>query len=147
MGKGLILVSVFFYSTAVLGCPNGWTVNKNSCYHVSRDKASWVEAIRMCELHGGVLADISSSEEQAFIESMVQRQNGHTYWLGGSDWTTEGAWVWETTGKAISYTNWHHGQPDNSHNIEHCLYLDTQSHYRWFDRDCHDALHYICENP
>ena len=30
----------------------------------------------MCELHGGVLADISSSEEQAFIESLVQRQNG-----------------------------------------------------------------------
>lgn len=69
------------------------------------------------------------------------------YWLGGSDWTTEGAWVWEPYGQSINYTNWLHGQPDNSHNAEHCLMVDRHFHFKWLDSDCHTALHYICEDP
>lgn len=77
------------------------------------------------------------------ISFRVARQ----YWLGGSDWTTEGAWVWEPYGQSINYTNWLHGQPDNSHNADHCLMLDRHFHFKWLDSDCHVALHYICEDP
>ncbi|XP_034323728.2 perlucin isoform X1 [Magallana gigas] len=144
MEKGLVVV---LFSTIAAGCRNGWTVNKNSCYHVSRDTASWVEATRMCELHGGYLVRVESAEEQSFVQNLIQGLHARQYWLGGSDWTTEGAWVWEPYGQSINYTNWLHGQPDNSHNAEHCLMVDRHFHFKWLDSDCHTALHYICEDP
>ncbi|XP_052701956.1 perlucin-like [Crassostrea angulata] len=141
-GLGLILLA-----SLAAGCRNGWTVNKNSCYHVSRDTASWVEATRMCEIHGSYLVWVESAEEQTFVQNLLQgHHHEHNYWLGGSDWTSEGTWLWEPYGKAINYTNWLHGQPDNSHNAEHCLLLDRHSHYKWKDNDCHEAFHYICED-
>ncbi|XP_078314553.1 perlucin-like [Crassostrea virginica] len=141
-----IFVLVLF-TTIAAGCQNGWTINKNSCYHVSRDAESWVEAMRMCEIHGGYLARVESAEEQTFIENLLQGLHGRMYWLGGSDWSKEGSWVWEPYGSAINYTNWHHGQPDNTHNAEHCLLLDRHSRFQWMDYNCHEPLHYICEDP
>ncbi|XP_048733100.1 perlucin-like isoform X2 [Ostrea edulis] len=146
MGKGGILLLAFVHTAVALTCPNGWTVNQNSCYHVSRDRESWVEATRMCELHGGYLAHIETAEEQTFMKQLLQRVNDHQYWLGGSDWTIEGKWIWEPRGVAFNFTSWSHGEPDNRHNEQHCLLLDTHSHNQWFDHDCNDARHYICEN-
>jgi hypothetical protein len=71
---------------------------------------------------------------------------GHQFWLGGSDWATEGKWIWEPKGEAFNFTNWLRGQPNNGDNNQHCLMLNTQDNYHWRDHDCHDALHYICEN-
>ncbi|KAJ8309065.1 hypothetical protein KUTeg_013939 [Tegillarca granosa] len=71
-----------------------------------------------------------------------------TVWIGGSDWSVENTWVWEPTGKNISYTNWYPGQPNNSDGNENCLVLTAvyKGQYgKWFDAHCDDLLYYICE--
>ena len=70
---------------------------------------------------------------------------GHEFWLSGSDWNTEGEWVWEPEGTQVNYTNWIKGQPDNYYHKEHCLSMDRNHHGQWNDKDCHTTLHYLCE--
>lgn len=66
-------------------------------------------------------------------------------WLGGSDWTVEGVWVWEPEGVLFQYSNFADHQPNNW-NGENCLRKEHSSHqYRWNDKDCDHPSSYICE--
>jgi len=74
----------------------------------------------------GYLATITFQGEQDFLAG---RQSGQ-YWLGASDVDVEGEWRWKTgpeagqliwqgdgaTGRALAYTNWVAGQPDDYKN-------------------------------
>ncbi|KAK3093909.1 hypothetical protein FSP39_021683 [Pinctada imbricata] len=100
----------------------------------------------MCEIHGGSLAHIVTSEEQLFVDGLIANfKLAHNFWLGGSDWGKESEWVWEPEGVSLNYTNWYRGRPDNGGHNEHCLLLERHYHGSWDDRDCHAAYHYICE--
>ncbi len=93
---------------------------------------TWNEAKDYCEIRGGHLVTITSSEEQQFIESILQDTGKNSYWLGATDEETEGLWQW-ITGEEWDYVYWDvgEGQPDNYNSDEH--YLQIQSNYRWND--------------
>lgn len=69
-------------------------------------------------------------------------------WLGGTDWTVEGTFVWEPYGDKMNYTNFAPGEPNNLNN-ENCLLIDGPDHkhhqYLWDDRDCDKSESYICK--
>ena len=44
-------------------------------------------------------------------------------WLGATDITTEGTFVWENSGKPLAYTNWSNGEPNDLSHIENCLHM------------------------
>ncbi|XP_060082004.1 perlucin-like protein [Ylistrum balloti] len=142
------LVLLFLTLGQVLAnCPNGWTAHGESCYHVSRDVASWVEALKMCEVHGSYLVRVETAFEDNFLASMIRslQNHVHTYWMGGSDWTTEGEWTWEPQGAPFVYTNWYRHQPDNHAGQDNCLAMEGSSFYKWTDENCQDKYRYICE--
>ncbi|XP_033733913.1 perlucin-like [Pecten maximus] len=142
---GLLILTL---GQALASCPHGWTPNAESCYHVSRDDATWAEAQKMCESHhGSHLARIETEPEEKFIESMLRDyHHEHEYWLGASDWTVEGEWMWEPEGTAsFMYTNWKPGQPDNHGGDDNCLLIEGRSLFYWKDEDCHDRNLYVCE--
>ena len=96
-----------------------WEGNGHS-YEVFNTNMSWTEARRFAEQRGGYLVTITSSDEQAFIESLLSR-NGtvFAYWLGGFR-GNDGNFRW-VTGEQFVYTNWAPGEPNNSAGIENYI--------------------------
>ncbi|XP_061174352.1 perlucin-like [Saccostrea echinata] len=105
----------------------------------------------MCQIHGSSLATVLSQEEQNFIVGLMKQSHSNVVWLGGTDWTLEGTFVWEPYGDKMSYTHFGHGEPNNGNGRGHenCLLIDGSSHkgyaYVWDDRDCDDSHYYICK--
>ena len=55
------------------GCPNDWTLFRESCYYFNRNKkhGSFLDAKAECEDLGGYLVEIESKEEDDFIIDTV----------------------------------------------------------------------------
>ena len=70
------------------------------------------------------------------------------FWLGATDWSNEGDWVWESNNKLplTNFAVWGKGQPNNRNNSEHCLAAVLYFNYIWGDEYC-DGLNiqYVCE--
>ncbi|XP_048733082.2 perlucin-like protein [Ostrea edulis] len=135
--------TIFFFSI-VSACLPGWHPFNNSCYHVSIEDESWMDGMKMCEIHGGYLVHIETAEEDNFITQQMQAYALHDIWVGGSDWTNEGTWVWEPEGKTFQYFNFAPHKPNNAHG-QNCLSKAMSHNYQWDDEDCDDYMEYICE--
>ncbi|XP_062620924.1 perlucin-like [Saccostrea cucullata] len=137
----------FIYITCLIslgfGCPGGWIPHGDSCYHTSNEDESWMDAMKMCEFHGGHLAHIMDRDTNAFIVSLLQKSHSSSFWIGGSDWTIEGTWVWEPIGLKFNFTNFAHGRPNNM-NGENCLSIRLANR-QWDDDDCDEHRPYVCE--
>ena len=58
-------------------------------------------------------------------------------WIGYTDKTTEGAWLWVDTGRDEPrnlYKNWKTGEPDNNGGNSDCAYMDADG--AWNDESC-----------
>ncbi|XP_048733096.1 perlucin-like protein [Ostrea edulis] len=143
----VIAFSLLFLSFFNTGwcCPDGWTAYRVSCYHISRDSQNWFNALKMCEIHDSYLVHIDNVDENVFITHLLQTSNTNNTWLGATDWTVEGTWLWEPHGHKMDYTNFAPGQPNNYH-TQNCLLMDAAHHYQWNDLGCLTSTrHYICE--
>ena len=100
----------------------------------------WEDANAFCETYGGHLATVTDADEQNFMQSMVENFGG-TCWLGGSDYDSEGTWVW-STGEEWNYTNWASGEPNNSGNQD---YLAMFTSGKWDDNYNSTELPFLCE--
>ncbi|XP_048733097.2 perlucin-like protein [Ostrea edulis] len=150
----MILSSLFLCAVHVYvvcsdwSCPVGWNKYSLSCYHFSQEHTSWFDAMKMCQIHGGHLVHVEEAAEDRFIVSLMDKNNCSIVWLGASDWTIEGIWVWEPHGDRLNYTHFDVGRPNNL-GTENCLLIDGSSHshhsYKWDDRGCEKQYCYVCE--
>lgn len=85
---------------------------RNGSYYTLVDGPTWNSAEANSVNLGGNLATINSRDENDTIQAYLASINERA-WIGLSDRETEGEWVW-SSGAAITFTNWHAGQPDNS---------------------------------
>ena len=71
---------------------------------------------------------------------------GERWWLGASDISVEGEWVWEVDQSPLSYTNWFEGEPNNDREQD-CMEFKYQGGSPgWDDLDCaSNEPHYICK--
>lgn len=72
---------------------------------------TWPEAKAYCESLGGHLATITSAEEQAYIESLMEAGGKKQYWIGMQYIDRDYRWI---TGEPVVYTNWDWRMPDGS---------------------------------
>jgi len=115
-------------------------------------KRRWVDAKSLCQLDGGELASIRNAREWQFVKGILT-SSGVTsgVWLGGSDSTTEGTWVW-TDYSPVTYSDWQSspGQP-NGGTRENCLYAynpyNSGYNWQWFDGICTDTDYAMCKIP
>ncbi len=105
----------------------------------------------------GYLTAITSAEENTFIKNKIPSNIG-AVWLGGSDATTEGSWLWtggtesgtkfydKGTNVSTGYTNWYPGEPNNDGG-EDCLlmYKASRTAGTWGDGANTTGLSYIVE--
>lgn len=87
---------------------------QGNTYRRFDDPMSWKAAKEYCEQLGGHLATITTAEEQNIIAQLISKGNKSSYWLGATDESVDGEWLW-ITGEEFTYSNWGHGQPDNSY--------------------------------
>ncbi len=69
---------------------------------------------------GGHLVTIGSDQENAFVTAL---KTGPT-WLGLTDESSEGTWVW-ITGEPLSYTAWLGGEPNNANGGENHAIMES----------------------
>ena len=105
---------------------------------------------QFCTEKGGWLAEIFSSEKQTSITNEALLQNGRHYWIGLTDSSVEGHFIWQHSSKPLSWSNWSSGEPNNERGDEDCVVLDGWNGH-WNDSTCsktHDwgkDLHALCE--
>ena len=65
-------------------------------------------------------------------------------WLGATDITTEGKFIWES-GRPFTYHNWSQPGPDNSEGIENCAVMYC-NYGQWNDLNCvNNHVNTLCE--
>ncbi|KAG8305256.1 hypothetical protein J6590_073749 [Homalodisca vitripennis] len=105
---------------------------------------TWTTAIERCRSMDMYFASITSPSELEDIKN-AGKQSGIAglVWVSGSDLGSAGEYVWNSTGKGFTYTNWKSGEPEVSDNYR-CVALDTFD-YKWQTRGCNFGRYYACE--
>jgi len=83
------------------GLTDGEEVLGVRSYEYIGETMTWAEASSSAQARGGSLAVITSEEEQTMVAGLVNS----SVWLGGSDSTSEGNWVWSNE-ESWTYSNW-----------------------------------------
>jgi hypothetical protein len=106
------------------------------------DARGWSEADNLCLRFGGHLASIGSAGENGLVQGLASG----TTWIGASEDTSEGNWVW-SDGQGWGYTNWSGspGQPDDTGALNCAAMYGTSGN--WYDEACGDANAFVCERP
>ena len=66
-------------------------------------------------------------------------------YIDGTDATTEGTFVSSVTGAALTYTNWHGGEPNNHGGNENCVHTYAEYNGTWNDVTCDTYMPAVCE--
>ncbi|XP_053309219.1 C-type mannose receptor 2 isoform X2 [Spea bombifrons] len=113
-----------------------------SCYQFNFQSAlSWSEAWTSCRQQNAHLLSITEIHEQTYINGLLTGYSS-TLWIGLNDLDTNGGWQW-SDGSPLKFLNWESDQPNNSE--ENCAVIRTESSGAWQNRDCGNALPYICK--
>jgi len=133
-------------TTAAPRCPEGWLQFGYNCFYFAGDEGrkTWSESIEYCHTLDAYLAEVHDKETQTFLENYASEFSKTSWWLGASDQTKEGQWVWTRNDNQVDYTKWDIGEPNNGGIIgifgkgEDCLYISSgwKKGYPWNDLNC-----------
>ncbi len=118
---------------AVSGTYNGHT------YAVIEKSMDPLSANDYCKSVGGYLATITSQGEQDFVAGLAAQVSSESFYIGGSDYGSEGNWYW-MNGEAWNYTAWYPGgsvgdpEPNNGLGAgEDYVVMNKSRDYMWVD--------------
>eukprot|EP00745_Piridium_sociabile_P040384 TRINITY_DN77436_c0_g1_i1.p1 TRINITY_DN77436_c0_g1~~TRINITY_DN77436_c0_g1_i1.p1 ORF type:complete len:151 (-),score=26.13 TRINITY_DN77436_c0_g1_i1:157-609(-) len=144
----LTLLSVLL-PARILGCPDGWTSIKNSCYIYISNPSNWIDAQVICGFMGGHLPEIESATENWLLKNKMRALRVSKVLIGFNDLEHEGKHVWTSTKKPLRYVNWGREQPNNLHYTtgdQDCGSVNSDG--TWDDVQCEDGRHtFFCEKP
>ena len=114
-----------------------------SCYKLFDEKLDWKDAETHCQLEGGHLVSIRSTEENQFVTKFVKMDT----WIGANDFNSEGDWEW-SDGSTWDYSDWNPGNPNHDHlsmlSVRHCGIIETSYNKKWEDENCNQVINFIC---
>ncbi len=128
------------------------------CFFYDPNPTTWSEARNACQARGSAwdLVTIRNAVQQSFAESLVSDET----WLGATDVTTEGSWLWVTddeqfwngaaSGSAVAsaYTRWLDGDPTGgTQDCARLAYSMPDDAWYWADAQCDDTFGYLCSGP
>lgn len=132
-------------------CPPKWVPYLSSCYFFSNDYGNWKQGKVRCEkkYRNSKYVKITSQEEDTFLRNFVRSKSvteyaAQDYWIGGTDASEDGVFIWEGYSEEFAYTNWGPGNPDRVGTSD-CVILFRRSDYKWHDTSCSNNNSYICE--
>ena len=92
---------------------------------VTQKKASWHNAKKECKKAGGKLATHTEDDLPFLIPYAKLHHGDHGWWIGMSDISREGRWIWTdgSSGLSTSSSWWGDRQPNNLKGDEDCAHL------------------------
>ena len=147
---------------ALGGCVPPESVGPNGrCFLVVETLLAWDDARSNCQARGDDwdLAAIHNLADNTFIGGLTDEEA----WIGGSDATTEGTWLWVsdgqpfwsgdgTTGNALNgaFEAWNSDEPNGRGNSD-CArtvpIIRTGDGLTWADLECFELRASLCEGP
>ncbi|XP_005111903.1 girdin [Aplysia californica] len=129
------------------------TNDRGRHYLLSKKTSVYVfEANRLCQLHGGYLAEVNDWHEFYFLANFVHTHSyDYTYaMLGASDEGHDGRWTFLTSRTGMSTLVWANHEPDGG-TTANCLFLGAGMQ-RMYDGQCHEyssswEVRFLCEVP
>jgi len=119
---------------------NRWQIFDNFCFKVFTTQKTWEDARQRCEQFSSILATIHSKEENDFELSLLN--DDQKAWIGASDTTSEGNWVWLDGEDWGGFEFWRGSNQDGVEN-ENCLLIKDDG--RWKDASCNSTRLNICK--
>ncbi|MFZ5477905.1 MAG: MopE-related protein, partial [Myxococcota bacterium] len=123
-------------------CPGTTGAYDDHAYVFVTTDASWAAAAAACDAIGYHLVELADAAEDDWVAGEAYALEGTGWWIGLSDVATEGTFVWQES--AATYTDWRAGEPNDYGGNEDCGAYAT-SGGQWNDKDCAQALPYVCE--
>ena len=132
-----------------IGCGADEVIAPNGvCYFIDGTTRTWAEARASCQARGSGwdLVTIYDTARNDFVLSIT----GFEAWIGATDASDEGAWVWvdaETpffdvdAATNIGFSNWSDGEPNDIDGYD-CLRILTTG--QWADWPCDSLLGHVC---
>ncbi|CAL4135318.1 unnamed protein product, partial [Meganyctiphanes norvegica] len=124
-------------------CDSG-VVIEEQCLTFNEEFLNWQDAKAACFSRGGALASFADPDA---VLKYTKAHYANVWWVGGSDVTKEGTWLWQTgepLGEKFPWdSNYFHDEPNGNEN-ENCLEIRVREH-RYNDHLCHHEQRYICE--
>ena len=128
--------------------PKDWISIDGKTYLFVNSTLSFEDAANHCNTLGGKLFE---PQNLATYEKVyeIAKKFGTLGWIGIEDLKHEGEFVYHSTQKAISFSQWRSTQPDNNsyYGYEHCaeLYWFRNRGGQWNDGNCDNEYKSICE--
>ena len=75
---------------------------------MSRDKVTWIEARKFCEMKSASLLALASEAQAVQVSSFLRtqvRRHYNEFWTAGNDIAREGDWVWAEAGARVRASN------------------------------------------
>ncbi|XP_060079723.1 perlucin-like [Ylistrum balloti] len=133
------------------GCPCGWYRVQTTCLIFPNVYLTRDESLVYCQRMDATLAEIINDEKYQFIVGIAKVKTEITdLWLGGSDISNEGTWLWNSGLPITGFTKWSSSAPDNygkNTNNADCLYMGSWIDFYWDDCGCAEIKSPLCEKP
>ena len=75
---------------------------------MSRDKVTWIEARKFCEMKSASLLALASEAQAVQVSGFLRtrvRRHYNEFWTAGNDIAREGDWVWAEAGERVRASN------------------------------------------
>ena len=119
-------------------------------YYLASSKKNHADALADCKAKGAVLFEPDNELANAWVAKLAAEEGISGYWLGIHDKGFENKFVYDSTGKPISFHWWARNQPNNKKNNcngdEDCVYAQNGDG-KWQDLCCKKEQSYVCEKP
>lgn len=130
LSVGLCLASA---SGAYTGLDAWVSYSSNGHYYKIIQCGTWEQCETAAVAQGAHLVTIRNANENTWLVQTFD--TSIRYWIGLSDRTTEGRFVW-VSGETSSYTNWASNQPDDYYSNEDCAEFNNFGAGNWNDETC-----------
>ncbi len=114
---------------------------EDHAYHIITETDTWANQRAACQAFGYDLATIDSLAESIWLRDQL----GARGWIGLTDSSSEGTFVWASSAAVPLYENWNSGEPNDWGGGEDCTELRTAGN--WNDMSCTSMFQAVCESP
>ncbi|CAH2273532.1 Hypothetical predicted protein [Pelobates cultripes] len=121
-------------------CPQGWFAMGSSCYYISENKMTWLEARYYCHELNSKLAIITSMNEMDSLFKLLKGYDG--LWIGlHRDSNEINSWKW-LDGAKMTFSYWGNKEPNNEKKNEECVEVLSGA---WNDEACSERRTFMCK--
>ena len=130
-------------------CDEGWHRFNGHCYLPVEIGKTWDEASASCREKNSYLFEITTDEEFGFVEPLLGyhlKDWRHRFWIGASDRSREGTFVYEHSNLQVPQKYWGDGEPNNKGGDENCVVVSrVEGNFGFNDFPCNKGTYFVCE--